>query len=182
MKKSIALGLLLTLAGTAFADEAATNACPDYLSGEYRKLHSSSLVNLCELLNNKPALVVNTASHCGFTKQFEGLEALHQKYQEQGLMVVGFASDDFKQAAKSEEEAATICFTNYGVSFTMLAPTEVSGDSANTLFAWLAEQTEEPSWNFNKYLIDPKAGSVEHFGSTTKPDSDKLTRAIEAAL
>ncbi|MDO3387579.1 glutathione peroxidase [Gilvimarinus sp. SDUM040013] len=178
MKKYLLSLLLMPLAALAQAGD----TCPDHLNGEYRKLHSSSTVDLCELLNNKPALVVNTASHCGFTKQFEGLEAVHQKYKDQGLVVVGFASDAFKQEANSEEEAATICFTNYGVSFTMLAPTEVTGESANALFAWLAEQTEEPSWNFNKYVIDPSAGGVEHFGSTAKPGSESLTQAIEAAL
>lgn len=156
--------------------------CPAYLQGEYRKLHASESANLCELLNGKSALVINTASHCGFTPQFEALEAVHQQYKDKGLVVVGFASDAFKQAAKSEEEAATICYTNYGVTFTMLAPTEVTGDNANALFRWLADETEEPGWNFNKYVINGKTGEVTHFGSSAKPDSDKVVQAIEAAL
>ncbi len=156
--------------------------CPAYLQGEYRKLHSADSVSLCDLLQGAPALVVNTASHCGFTPQFEALEAVHQKYKDQGLVVVGFASDDFKQAAKSEEEAATICYTNYGVSFTMLAPTGVRGEQANTLFQWLGAKAEQPGWNFNKYVIDPKKDSVTHFSSKVKPNSEELTDAIEAAL
>lgn len=172
--------LLLALAG--FATTASADECPEYLQGEYRKLHSSETANLCELLQGKSALVVNTASHCGFTPQFKGLEALYQQYREQGLVVVGFASDDFKQAAKSEEEAATICYTNYGVTFPMLAQTEVTGEKANAYFAWLAEQTEEPGWNFNKYLVNAKTGSVTHFGSKTAPDDEELREAIDAAL
>ncbi|UTF59300.1 glutathione peroxidase [Gilvimarinus sp. DA14] len=169
------LALVLPLSSVA-------EQCPKHLQGEYRKLHSAESIDLCDLLQDAPALIVNTASHCGFTPQFEALEAVHKKYQGQGLVVVGFASDDFKQAAKSEEEAATICYTNYGVTFTMLAPTAVTGDEANAYFNWLAAQAEEPGWNFNKYLINPKDGSVTHFSSKVKPDSEELTEAIEAAL
>lgn len=157
-------------------------ACPDYLQGEYRKLHSSDDVNLCQLVENKPVLVVNTASHCGFTKQFKGLEAVHQKYKDQGLVVIGFASNDFDQEAKDEAEAADICFTNFGVSFTMIAPTHVKGEQANALFAELGDKADEPKWNFNKYLLDRDGNLVEHFGSSTAPDSKKLIGAIEKVL
>src|SRR5690606_11788486 len=107
----VILAVAMLTAAAAVADE-----CPEYLQGEYRKLHSSDSVNLCELMAGKTALVVNTASHCGFTPQFEALEAVHQAYQAKGLVVLGVPSDDFKQAAETEAEEATICFTNYGVS------------------------------------------------------------------
>src|SRR5690554_7874871 len=87
--------LLLSFANVSFA-------CPDYLQGEYRKLHSTDDIDLCELTKGKPVLVVNTASHCGYVSQFEGLEALNKQYQERGLVVLGFASDDFNQEAKDE--------------------------------------------------------------------------------
>ncbi len=157
-------------------------ACPDYLKGDYRKLHSKDSVNLCELTENKAVLIVNTASHCGFTSQFKELEALHKQYKDKGLVIVGFASDDFKQEAKDEEEAAGICFLNYGVTFTMLAPTHVRGDNANTVFKTLAKESTQPKWNFNKYLIDKEGKLVEHFGSMVKPESEKLTGAIEKVL
>lgn len=173
---------LMTAALLLSATLATASECPAYLDGEYRQLHTSESVNLCDALAGNHALLVNTASHCGFTPQFKALEALHQEYAPQGLVVMGFASDDFKQAAKSEEEAATICYTNYGVTFTMLAPTAVKGGQANTLFSYLAEQTQAPSWNFNKYLLNGKTGKVQHFGSRVKPDSDTLTAAIEALL
>lgn len=157
-------------------------ACPEYMQGEYRKLHSKDMINICELMENKTVLVVNTASHCGFTSQFKGLEALHKKYQDKGLVVVGFASDDFKQEDASEEKAAEICYLNYGVTFTMLSPTSVTGDKANTLFKALAAQSEQPKWNFNKYLLGKDGKVIEHYGSMTKPDSAKLATAIEQAL
>lgn len=173
--KLMTVGLLM-LSATAAAQ------CPAHLQGEYRRLHAAETVDMCELLDGKTALVVNTASHCGFTSQFEALEAVHQSYKDQGLVVVGFASDSFNQAAKTEEEAATICYTNFGVTFTMLAPTKVTGSEANALFTYLAQESEEPGWNFNKYVVAGDTGQVTHFDSQTKPDSEKITQAIEAAL
>lgn len=159
------------------------SACPDYLQGEYRKLHSKQMVDLCEVVKDKKAvLVVNTASHCGFTSQFEGLEALNKKYQDKGLAIIGFASDDFKQEDADEEKAADICFVNFGVKFTMLAPTKVTGKDANKLFLALAKESREPKWNFNKYLLDADGKFVKYFGSTVKPDSKELTDEIEALL
>ncbi len=157
-------------------------ACPEYMQGEYRKLHSKDNVNICELMENRAVLVVNTASHCGFTSQFKGLEALHKKYQDKGLVVIGFASDDFKQEDADEAKAAEICYLNYGVTFTMLSPTPVTGSKANALFKALAEQSEQPKWNFNKYLLDKEGKVVKHFGSRVKPDSAELETAIEGAL
>lgn len=162
--------------------QGATAACPDYLDQDLRKLHSKKTVNLCEVSDGKPLLIVNTASHCGFTSQFEGLEALYQQYRETGLVVVGFTSDDFRQAAKDEETAAQICYVNYGVSFTMLAPSHVRGTDANPVFAELARQSEAPSWNFNKYIIDRDGNVAAHFGSSTQPGSDEMRKAIESVL
>ena len=156
-------------------------ACPEFLNQEMRKLHSSETVNLCAVSDERPVLIINTASHCGFTPQFKGLEALHQKYGDR-LAVVGFASDDFKQEASSEEQAAEICYVNNGVTFTMIAPSHVRGTEANPVFAELGERTEAPSWNFNKYLVSADGAEVKHFGSSTRPDSAELTAAIEEML
>lgn len=172
----------LTLLAALGLAPLASAACPDYMQGDYRKLHSKDTVNLCELMENKTVLVVNTASHCGFTSQFKGLEALHKKYKDKGLVVVGFASDDFKQEDASEEKAAEICYLNYGVTFTMLSPTAVTGDKANPLFKALAAQSKAPKWNFNKYLLGQDGKVIKHFGSMTKPDSSELSKAIETAL
>lgn len=163
-------------AGIASAD------CPAYLDHELRKLHSKDVVNLCQVSAGKPLLIVNTASHCGFTPQFKELEILYQKYRAQGLEVVGFASDDFLQEDKNEEKAAEVCYVNYGVTFTMLAPTHVRGDDANPVFRELAKQTQAPNWNFNKYVVDRTGKVVKHFGSTTDPDSPELELAVQGVL
>ncbi len=167
---------LLSGAGAVFA------SCPAYLDHDLRKLHSNDLVNLCKVSDGKPLLIINTASHCGYTPQFKQLEALHKRYHEQGLEVVGFASDDFYQEAKNEEQAADVCYVNYGVTFTMVAPTHVRGDEANPIFRELAQQTQAPGWNFNKYLVDRSGKVVRHFGSNTTPDSAELAQAIEGVL
>ena len=177
----LSAALTLGLASApAFADESV--ACPAFLDHDLPKLHSKDTVNLCDFAAGKPMLVVNTASHCGFTGQFKGLEALHERYGKDGLVVVGFASDDFNQEAKTEEEAATICFKNFGVTFTMIAPGPVTGANATPVFAHINQQAKAPRWNFNKYLLNAKGDVVESFGSTTSPESKSITQAIESIL
>jgi glutathione peroxidase len=156
--------------------------CAELFDTSMRKLHSKEHVDLCELTAGKPVLVVNTASHCGFTKQFKGLEALHRKYQERGLVVLGFSSDSFFQENNDESKAAEICYVNFGVTFTMLASTPVRGSKANSVFKALADQSRSPSWNFNKYLVNPNDNSVQHFGSRTSPEDPELVSAIESVL
>jgi glutathione peroxidase len=173
---------ILTLVAALIGSSAAQASCPDYLDHSMRKLHSKDQVNLCKVQAGKPMLVINTASHCGYTPQFKGLEALYQQYRDRGLTVVGFASDDFRQEAKDEEKAAEVCYVNYGVTFTMLAPSHVKGSEANPVFRELASQTQAPSWNFNKYIIDSSGKVVGHFGSNTRPDSKVLEAAIESVL
>jgi len=171
------------VAGAALAVSMGAHAtCPEFLDHDMRKLHSQDQVNLCEAFGEKPLLIVNTASHCGYTPQFKGLEALYQKYRERGLVVVGFASDDFRQEAKDEAAAADVCYVNYGVTFTMLAPSHVKGSDANPIFRELASQSQAPGWNFNKYVVDASGEVVQHFGSNTKPDSKVLQAAIESTL
>jgi glutathione peroxidase len=160
----------------------AAAACPEYLDHSMRKLHSSEQLNLCEVASGNPVLIVNTASHCGYTPQFKGLEALYQKYRERGLVVVGFASDDFRQEAKDEAAAAKVCYVNYGVTFTMVAPSHVKGSDANPVFRELASQTGAPSWNFNKYVVDSSGKVVQQFGSNVSPASKVLEAAIESVL
>lgn len=156
--------------------------CLPHLQGEYRKLHSTEHIELCTLVDNKVTLVVNTASHCGFTSQFKGLETLYKRYKDKGLVVVGFASDDFKQEDNDEGAAAGICFVNFGVTFTMLAPTHVRGDDANILFKYLGTEAGAPKWNFYKYLIGRDGKVIQNFSSITSPDADSLKQAIEKAL
>lgn len=156
--------------------------CPEALNQPYQKLHSSEAVNLCELIADKVALIVNTASHCGYTKQFSGLEKLHQQYQDKGLVVIGVPSNDFRQEASDEEKTAKVCYQNYGVSFTMLAPQRVKGSKASPLFAYLAENHSSPRWNFNKYLLDQQSEVRHYYGSSTTPSSKKLLSSIGKLL
>lgn len=189
----LAASLLLTQSATAGdrtapaaaagAPAAATPAsCPAFLDREFRRLHSSERVNLCRVAAGRPLLIVNTASHCGFTSQFKGLEALHQKYRERGLVVVGFPSDSFNQESADAAETAEVCYVNYGVKFTMVETTPVKGADANPVFRELARQSREPAWNFNKYLVSADGKVVQHFGSRVSPDSPELTSAIEKLL
>lgn len=156
--------------------------CPAFLNYDLPRLHSNETVNLCEVAKGKPLLIVNTASHCGYTRQFEGLEALHQTYKDRDLMVVGFASNDFNQEAKTEEEAARVCRENFGVTFTMIAPSYVKGQRANPVFREINQQSEPPAWNFNKYLISAEGKVINHFGSRVEPGDERLTQAIDAVL
>lgn len=155
-----------------------TMACAALWNSKQPRLHSKDSVDLCQLTAGKPVLVVNTASHCGFTPQFRQLEALHQKYSDQGLVVIGVPSDDFRQEADSEAETASVCYRNYGVSFTMLAPMSVKGPNAVTFFASINAQSEEPGWNFNKYLVDANGSVVRHWGSRTSPLGSELEEAV----
>ncbi len=179
----VAAALTLTPSAAPLAEAApAVQQCPAYLDHEFRKLHSSQSVNLCKAYAGHPMLIVNTASHCGFTPQFKGLEAIHAKYKGRGLVVVGFASDDFNQEAKDEEEAATTCFLNYGVTFTMLAPQHVKGPDANPVFKELARQSQAPGWNFNKYLVQTDGKVAQYFDSKVTPESTQFSTAVEKIL
>lgn len=175
------LGILMTgLSAASGAQSLEQSGCPDYLNLEVRRLHSQKTANLCDYYKaDEPLLIVNTASHCGFTRQFGGLEALYKKYQDKGLVVLGFPSNSFKQEEKSEAGTAAVCYENYGVTFPMFEHVEVKGEQAHPLFKYLAEQTTEPAWNFNKYLLVD--GKVNHFGSKEDPLGSALEKAIATA-
>ncbi len=157
-------------------------ACPDYLNQDVKPLGKSETVNLCQRYAGKPMLIVNTASHCGFTPQFKGLETLYKTYRDKGLVVAGFPSNDFRQEADTSTETAKVCYVNYGVTFDMYSQVHVKGDDAHPLFRELGAKTEEPSWNFNKYLVDKDGNVVAHFGSMTSPEDKDLKEAIEKLL
>lgn len=157
------------------------NNCQDFTNVILRKLRSKEFVNLCQF-ENQPLLIVNTASNCGFTPQFAGLEAVYNKYKDQGLVVLGFPSDDFFQEENNEQDTAKVCFVNYGVTFTMFATSAVRGSDANPIFKHLNSQTSSPNWNFYKYLVSADRKTITRFNSKVAPESEKLTAAIEATL
>ena len=107
---------------------------------------------------------------------------MHQQDKDRGLVVVGFASDDFRQEADTEEEAAKVCFVNFGVTFTMIAPTPVTGEQANPVFREINRQSEQPRWNFTKYVVDRSGTVVERFPSKVRPDDPQLIEAVESVL
>ena len=128
-------------------------------------------------------VVVNTASFCGFTSQYEGLEALHAKYKDKGLVVLGFPSNDFSQETGSNKEIADFCANTFGVKFPMFAKSSVTGKDANPLFKQLAAKTgTAPSWNFYKYVIGRDGQSTASFNSLTAPGSRSFVKEIEKQL
>ncbi len=158
-------------------------ACNNLLDFESQKLHSSQSINFCEAFSGKTLLVVNTASRCGFTPQFKALESLYQKYKDQGLEIVGFPSNSFRQELASEAQTASVCYKNYGVSFTMLSTSDVAGPEQNAFFKQLSELSgHSPEWNFNKYLISADLTKVDFFGSGSAPMGGPLEARIQALL
>ena len=182
MHRPIITPLWLLLACIIALPPVASASCAPWLDHDLKQLHSGKHLDLCEATQGKPLFLVNTASHCGFTGQFEGLQALHEEYADQGLVIIGFPSNAFEQAAANEEEAAKVCFFNFGVTFLMSETIEVTGASAHPVFQHLAQQQGEPSWNFNKYLVDRHGQVVDRYRQWTSPTSWFLRRAIDKLL
>ena len=177
--------LIRLLLGAALAlPMAAQAACPALLDEQYRPLTGKEKVALCERFEGKVLLVVNTASKCGFTPQYEGLEALHSRLEGKGFAVVGFPSNDFMgQEPGTEEEIAEFCKLTYGVKFPMFEKVHVVGDETTSLYRKLKAATgEAPGWNFHKYLIDRNGQAVASYGSRTKPDDKALLAKIDELL
>jgi glutathione peroxidase len=164
------------------AAHAVASACPALLDHRVPRLQDEAKQDLCGYAG-KVLLIVNTASYCGFTSQFEGLEALNAKYASRGLVVMGFPSNDFRQEDADSKKTADVCFNTYGVKFPMFTVGPVRGSDAQPLFRQLAQATgKQPSWNFNKYLVGRDGKAIAHFGSMTDPKSAAMTEAIERAL
>ena len=154
------------------------------LDRDYRQLAGKETVNLQAAYGGQVLLVVNTASKCGFTPQYEGLEAMHARYKDQGFAVLGFPSNDFMgQEPGTEEEIQEFCTLTYGVKFPMFEKVQVRGATPTPLYADLIKATgEAPGWNFHKYLIGRDGKVIASFGSRTTPDDAKLVAAVEKAL
>ena len=142
-----------------------------------------------EQYKGKTMLIVNTASKCGFTGQYEGLQTLYETYKDQGFVVLGFPSNDFlKQEPGSNEEIAGFCKLNYGVTFPMFEKISVKGKQQHELYAYLISKETNPqfsgkiSWNFNKFLISKEGSVIGRFGSRTSPEDEELIQAIEEVL
>jgi glutathione peroxidase len=158
-------------------------ACPAILQHQFLRLQDEAPQNLCQYAG-KVVLVVNTASYCGFTGQYEGLEALYAKYQSKGLVVLGFPSNDFgRQEPGTSKEIADFCYNTYGVKFPMLSKAIVSGQHRNSFYEALFKATKvEPKWNFHKYLIARDGTVLASYSSNVPPDNVNIVSAIEKAL
>ena len=176
------LGLGLETAQASPPTAAQAPACPAILNHSFDRLQDEKPQSLCQYAG-KVVLVVNTASFCGFTSQYKGLEALNTKYKDQGLVVLGFPSNDFAQEKGSNKDIADFCESTFGVKFPMFTKTQVTGEGAAPLFKQLAAQTgQKPRWNFHKYLIGRDGKVVDQYSSMTGPESKILLSAIDKAL
>lgn len=157
--------------------------CPALLNHTFPGLVDGKPQSLCQY-QGKVILVVNTASYCGFTSQYDGLEKLYARLKDKGLVVLGFPSNDFgEQEPGSSKEIADFCRLTYGVEFPMLGKTSVKGKDANPFYLKLIEITDsKPRWNFHKYLINRDATQVAAFGSMTKPEDKALLKKIDEFL
>lgn len=164
------------------APASGTAPCPASLDFRFPRLQDEVPQDLCQFAG-KVVLVVNTASYCGFTPQYQGLEALYAQYRQRGLVVLGFPSNDFEQEPGSAKEIADFCFNTYGVKFPMMAKSHVRGAQANPMYALMARQTgTAPRWNFHKYLIDREGRVVASYDSRVAPDDRQLLGRIEQLL
>ena len=158
-------------------------ACPALLQVTFKRLQDEAPQNLCQYAG-KVVLVVNTASYCGFTNQYEGLEALHAEYTAKGLVVLGFPSNDFgSQEPGDSKQIADFCFNTYGVKFPLMSKSTLKGKEANPLFIALGKATgKSPAWNFHKYLIDRSGLRVTSYASEVEPGSAAMNADIQRSL
>ena len=165
-----------------FASSVYAMDCPTLLDHKFNRLQDDAPQNLCQY-SGKVTLVINTASYCGYTAQYEGLEKLYAKYKDKGFVVLGFPSNDFSQEPGNNKEIADFCYNTYGVKFPMFAKSSVKGKEMNPLFAALSKASgKSPGWNFHKYLLDKEGKLLANYGSSVSPDDKNLVATIEKAL
>jgi glutathione peroxidase len=179
---ALASACVLATIPHSVANAEGTSSCAVLLNHRFSSLQGEPQ-SLCQY-SGKVVVVVNTASYCGFTEQYKGLQALYNKYQSQGLVVVGFPANDFgKQEPGSNKEVADFCERTYKVKFPMMEKTSVVEGSANPLHEALFKATgQRPKWNFHKYLVARDGKSVQSFGSRVAPESQDFVNAIEKQL
>ena len=181
----IGLTLMLNvLAQTPAAPSSAAQqaACPVLLNHTFSRLQDEKPQSLCQY-SGKVILVVNTASYCGFTPQYKGLESVYSKYKDRGLVVLGFPSNDFAQEKGNNKDIADFCENTFGVKFPMFTKTAVTGDAAVPFFKQLAQDPgQRPKWNFYKYLIGRDGKLIDSYNSMTSPESKSVVQAIEKSL
>ena len=184
-RRALSAALLLAL-GLASNPLRAAEACPTLLQRDIPRLQDEKSQNLCQYAG-QVLVIVNTASLCGYTPQYQGLEALHSRYRARGLVVLGFPSNDFgSQEPGSNRQIADFCESTFGVKFPMFAKTRVKpggGGPVDPLFVELRQRTgQAPGWNFHKYLVARDGKQVQSFSSDTDPLDPRFVAAIEKFL
>ena len=175
MKKLLLSILLLGASSMASA------TCSELYNHQLTTLQGQK-INLCDY-QDKPILVVNTASKCGFTSQFEALESLYSQYKSNGLLVIGFPSNDFKQEPGNDKQIGDFCKLTYAVKFPMMTKSSVTGANANPFYKQLIAKTgKEPQWNFYKYVILPGGKNVYAYTSEVTPDSAEILGKIKPSF
>jgi glutathione peroxidase len=177
--------IIFALLGLPAASQAADQTqCPETLNYSKRSLAGQNNINLCKEYLGKVVVVVNTASKCGYTYQYDGLEALYRKYKDKGLVVLGFPSNDFGgQEPGTEKQIQDFCRLTYGVEFPMFEKTSVSKYNADPIYQTLARISGEyPQWNFHKYILDRNGKLVASFNSKVEPQGGRMIQTIEELL
>jgi len=184
LARLISASVLVALAALAYPGtmSAGESPCPPLLNNEFANLREEA-VSLCQF-SGKVLLIVNTASECGYTPQYEGLEKLYRRYRDKGFAVLGFPANDFGgQEPGTNKQIAQFCQVNYDITFPMFVKTTVAGANANPLFRELAAKTgKPPRWNFHKYLLDRAGQPVAAFESAVEPEDPRLISQIEKLL
>ncbi len=174
--------LLVAFAASQAHAQTAAPACPATLDHSAARLQDETPQNLCQYAG-KVVLIVNTASYCGYTGQYDGLEKLYAQYKDKGFVVLGFASNDFQQETGSNKEIAEFCHNTYGVNFPMFAKSSVTGANANAFYQSLFKAgAQQPKWNFHKILLDRNGKVVGSYPSKITPDNKTLIADIEKTL
>ena len=187
LRPQFAIGLLVLAFGASSSAQAAApqsaRACSKLLQKTFKRLQDDAPQDLCQYAG-RVLLVVNTASYCGFTSQYEGLERLHAERKDKGLVVLGFPSNDFgQQEPGSSKQIADFCANTYGVKFPMFEKSVVSGSGANQLYRELGQATgKTPQWNFHKYLIDRDGKVISSYASMVSPQDKRLLTDVDRAL
>jgi glutathione peroxidase len=180
----VSLSLVLFFTSLSFSiGKENLSSCPSILDHELRILDSNKTENLCKY-KDKVVLAVNVASRCGFTYQYESLQALFKNYEKDDFVILGFPSRDFMfQEYSDEGDVKEFCSTNYGVSFPLFATSSVTGKKANPFYKQISKEFgSEPAWNFTKYLISKKGKVVNTFSSKVEPNSPEVIRKLESLL
>lgn len=164
------------------AEGQSSSSCATILNQNVLRLQDEKPQNLCQY-SGHVVLIVNTASYCGFTPQYKGLEALYDKYKASGLVVLGFPSNDFSQEPDGNQQIADFCENTFGVKFPMFTKTSVKGENASKLFKDLTTATKtSPKWNFYKYLISRDGQRIKSYSSMTSPQDASFIKTIETLL